>query len=208
MNTRTRHSTQAPTANAERKNKEEIMNKQTLNEILSSPYTIYLYGEVNETLAKETIQKISEITKSWNDNYVPDNERKLVVRINSPGGIIAQGYAILDNLKATEATIVTIAEGTAASISAILLAVAGTKGYRFAFKNASIMIHQPIGGVQGQAVEVEIVAERIKKTRHRLNALLAEATGQSIEKIEAATDRDNYMSAEEALEFGLIDYII
>lgn len=184
------------------------MEKQRIYEVLSSPYTIFLYGDVNNELAKYVVQQIAEYRKQWVEKGIPDSEREIVVRINSPGGSIVDGYAILDNLRATGVRVVTIAEGMAASMSAFLLAVAGTKGTRFAFQNTELLIHQPLGGAQGQATELEIVVARMQKVKRRLNFLLAEATAKSMERIEAATDRDNFMSAREALEFGLIDYII
>lgn len=184
------------------------MENQTINEILSSPYTIYLYGEINGDLAKYAVQQIAEFRKQWVENGIPESEHLLTCRINSPGGSIVDGYAILDNLRASGAKVITIAEGIAASMGAFLLTVAGTKGYRFAFPNTELLVHQPLGGAQGQTTELEIVVARMQKVKCRLNFLMAEATGKSMEKIDAATDRDNFMSAEEALEFGLIDHII
>lgn len=184
------------------------MEKQKLNEFLTSPYTIYLYGEINGELAKHVVQKIAEFCKQWTENGIPESERQVVVRINSPGGSIVDGFAILDNIQASNVKIVTIAEGMAASMGAFLLAVAGTKGYRLAFKNAEIMIHQPLGGAQGQATDLEIIVARMQKVKNKLNAFMAEATGKSIHEIEAATDRDNFLSAKEAYGFGLIDLII
>lgn len=187
---------------------ENTMEKQKMYEILSSPYTIFLYGEVNGELAKYVVQQIAEFRKQWVENGVPESERELIVRINSPGGSVVDGYAILDNLRAAGAKVITIAEGMAASMGAFLLTVAGTKGNRFAFPNTELLVHQPLGGAQGQTTELEIIVARMQKVKRRLNCLMAEATGKSLEQIEAATDRDNFLSAEEALEFGLIDYII
>lgn len=184
------------------------MEKQKLYEVLSSPYTVFLYGEVNGELAKQVVQQIAEFRKQWTENGIPENEREIVVRINSPGGSIVDGYAILDNLKATGVKIITVAEGMAASMGAFLLSVAGTKGYRLAFANTEILIHQPLGGAQGQATELEILVARMQKVKSRLNSLMAEATDKSVQEIESATDRDNFLTAEEALTFGLIDQII
>lgn len=184
------------------------MQNQKIYKILSSPYTLFLYGEVNSELAKYVVQKIGEFHKQWLENGIPDNEREIVVRINSPGGSIVDGYAIMDNLKAAGVTVITIAEGMAASMGAFLLSVAGTKGNRFAFQNTELLIHQPLGGAQGQATELEIVVARMQKVKRRLNLLMSEATGKSVQEIEIATDRDNFLSAKEALEFGLIDSII
>lgn len=184
------------------------MEKQKLNEILSSPYTVFLFGEINTDMAKRVAQQIVEFGKQWIEKGIPESEREIVVRINSPGGSIVEGFAILDNLRATGVRIITIAEGMAASMGAFLLSVAGTRGYRLAFRHAEILIHQPLGGAQGQASELEIVVARMQKVKKNLNMLMAEATGKSIHEIEAATDRDNYMSAKEAYGFGLIDQII
>lgn len=184
------------------------MEKQRIYEILSSPYTLYLYGEVNNELAKYVVQQIGEFRKQWVETGILESEREIIVRINSPGGSIVDGYAILDNLRAMNVKVTTIAEGMAASMGAFLLSVAGTKGNRFAFQNAEILIHQPLGGAQGQATELEIVVARMQKIKQRLNFFMAKATGKSMEEIEAATDRDNFLFAEEALEFGLIDYVI
>lgn len=184
------------------------MERQKLQEVLSSPYTVFLYGEVNGELAKQIVQQIAEFCRQWIENGIPESEREIVVRINSPGGSVVDGYAILDNLKATGFRIITVAEGMAASMGAFLLSVAGTKGARLAFQNAEILIHQPLGGAQGQATELEIVVARMQKVKRRLNYLMSEATGKSVQEIEAATDRDHFLTAEEALAFGLIDQII
>lgn len=184
------------------------MDKQKIADILSSPYTIFLYGEVNGELAKSIVKQLIEFHKQWIENGIPECERDIVVRINSPGGNIADGYAILDNLQAAGGRIITIAEGMAASMGAFLLAVAGARGCRLAFPNTEFLIHQPLGGAQGQATELEIVVARMQKIKKRLNEMLALATGKDFHEIEIATDRDNFLSAEEALAFGLIDQLI
>ena len=136
-----------------------------------------------------------------------DPEKDIYMYINSPGGSVTAGLAIYDTMNFIKADVQTIAMGLAASMGSFLL-TAGTKGKRYALPNAEILIHQPLGGAQGQATEIEIVARQILKTRERLNAILAKQTGQKIKTIEKDTDRDNYMTAQEALEYGLIDAIM
>ena len=127
--------------------------------------------------------------------------------INSPGGSITSGFAIYDTMNFIKCDVSTMCVGMAASMGAFLLA-AGAKGKRKALPNSEIMIHQPLGGAQGQSVDVEIYAKRLIKTREKLNEILSEKTGQPIDVIARDTDRDNFMSAEEALEYGLIDQIV
>ena len=127
--------------------------------------------------------------------------------INSPGGSVTAGMAIYDTMQYLKCDVSTICIGMAASMGAFLLS-GGTKGKRMALPNAEIMIHQPSGGAQGQATEIQIAAEHILKTKHKLNAILAKNTGQPIETIERDTERDNFMSAEEAMAYGLIDSVI
>lgn len=136
-----------------------------------------------------------------------DPEKDIYLYINSPGGSVTAGMAIYDTMNFVNADVQTIVIGMAASMGSLLLA-AGTKGKRYALPNSEVMIHQPLGGAQGQATEIEIAARHILKTRERLNKILAERTGQPIEIIERDTDRDNYLSAKEAVEYGLIDDIV
>ena len=136
-----------------------------------------------------------------------DPSKDISLYINSPGGSVTAGFAIYDTMQYIKCDVSTICVGMAASMGAFLLS-GGTKGKRMALPNSSIMIHQPSGGAQGQATEIRIVAEEILKTRKRLNELLAKHTGQPIEVIERDTERDNYMTAEEALQYGLIDRVI
>ncbi len=136
-----------------------------------------------------------------------DPDKDIYLYINSPGGIVTSGLAIYDTMQYIKPDVVTTCIGQAASMGAVLLA-AGTKGKRFALPNARIMIHQPLGGVQGQASDIEIHAKEILKIRKRLNEILAEATGRPIEKIEQDTDRNYFMSSSDALEYGLIDEIL
>ena len=136
-----------------------------------------------------------------------DPEKDIHLYINSPGGSVTAGMAIYDTMQYIKCDVSTICIGMAASMGSFLLA-GGTKGKRFALPNSEIMIHQPSGGARGQATEIKIVAEHILKTRQKLNQILAANTGQSLEKIEIDTERDNFMSAQEAKEYGLVDEVI
>lgn len=136
-----------------------------------------------------------------------DPEKDISIYINSPGGSITAGMAIYDTMQFIRPDVQTICIGMAASMGAFLLA-AGTKGKRYALPNAEVMIHQPLGGAQGQATEIEIAAKRILHLREKLNQILADRTGQTLEVVSKDTDRDNFMTAERALEYGLIDQII
>ena len=134
-------------------------------------------------------------------------EKDISIYINSPGGSITAGMAIYDTMQFIKPDVQTICIGMAASMGAFLL-TAGTKGKRYALPNAEVMIHQPLGGAQGQATEIEIAAKRILFLRDKLNRIMAERTGQPLEVISKDTDRDNFMTAEQAKEYGLIDHII
>lgn len=136
-----------------------------------------------------------------------DPEKDIHLYINSPGGSVTAGMGIYDTMQYIKPDVSTICVGLAASMGAFLLA-AGAKGKRFALPNSEVMIHQPLGGVRGQAADIKIHADWIIRTRQKLNEILSERTGQPLEKIERDTDRDNFMSAEEALEYGLIDKVI
>lgn len=136
-----------------------------------------------------------------------DSEKDIYLYINSPGGSVTAGMAIYDTIQHIKPDVQTISLGLAASMGSFLL-TAGAKGKRHALPNAEIMIHQPLGGAQGQATEIEIAAKHILKTREKLNKILAERTGQPLEKIEKDTDRDNFMKAEQAKEYGLIDHVM
>jgi len=136
-----------------------------------------------------------------------DENKDIYLYINSPGGVLTSGLAILDTMQYVKPDIATICLGMAASMAAILLA-AGTKGKRSALPNARIMIHQPLGGIEGQASDIEIHAKEILRLKERMNRILAQLTGQSYEKIVKDTDRNYFMSSEEALEYGIIDEIL
>lgn len=136
-----------------------------------------------------------------------DENKDIYLYINSPGGVLTSGLAILDTMQFVKPNIATICLGMAASMAAILLA-AGTKGKRSALPNARIMIHQPLGGIEGQASDIEIHAKEILRLKERMNRILAQLTGQSYEKIVKDTDRNYFMSSEEALKYGIIDEIL
>ncbi|MCB6568958.1 ATP-dependent Clp endopeptidase proteolytic subunit ClpP [Eubacterium limosum] len=161
---------------------------------------IFLDGEINDTTSSLIVAQLIFLEA---DN--PDKDIEMY--INSPGGSITSGFAIYDTMNFIKCDVSTMCVGMAASMGAFLLA-AGAKGKRKALPNSEIMIHQPLGGAQGQSVDVEIYAKRLIKTREKLNEILSEKTGQLIDVIARDTDRDNFMSAEEALEYGLIDQIV
>ena len=161
---------------------------------------IMLSGEVNDDMANAIIAQLLFLDAQ-------DSEKDISIYINSPGGSVSAGLAIYDTMNFINADVQTIVMGMAASMASVL-ATAGTKGKRFALPNSEIMIHQPLGGAQGQATEIEIAAAHILKTRTLINKILADATGQDIEILNKDTDRDNYMTAEQAKEYGLIDEIM
>ncbi len=161
---------------------------------------IFLSEEVNDVTASLIVAQMLFLESE-------DPNKDINFYINSPGGSVTAGMAIYDTMQYIKCDVSTICIGMAASMGAFLLA-GGTKGKRMALPNAEIMIHQPSGGARGQATEIQIVAENILKTKKKLNEMLAANTGKPIEVIEKDTDRDNYMSAQEALEYGLIDKVI
>ena len=161
--------------------------------------TIRIIGEITDDTAAYICSEIRYLSRN--------SKEPLTLILNSPGGSISAGMAIYDTMKYIKCDVSTICLGMAASMGAFLLA-GGTKGKRFALPHSTIMIHQPSGGSQGQATDMKIVAEHILKTKARMNRLMAEHTGQPVEKVEADTERDNWMTAEEAKEYGLIDEII
>lgn len=161
---------------------------------------IFLGSQVNDQVANAIIAQLLFL-----DAQDPDKDISLY--INSPGGSITAGMAIYDTMQFIKADVSTICVGMAASMGAFLLA-AGAKGKRYALPNSEVMIHQPLGGVEGQASDIQIRANRIIKMRENLNKILSERTGQPFERVDRDTDRDYFMSAAEALEYGLIDKVI
>ena len=161
---------------------------------------IFLGEEVNDVSASLVVAELLFLEAE-------DPGKDIQLYINSPGGSVTAGMAIYDTMQYIKCDVSTICLGMAASMGAVRLA-GGTKGKRFALPNSTIMIHQPSGGAQGQATEIQIVADHIAKTKRTLNEILAANTGQPLEVVEKDTDRDNYMSAEEALAYGLIDGVV
>lgn len=161
---------------------------------------IFLSGEVNDQMSDIIIAQLLFLESE-------DPDKDIQFYINSPGGVVTSGLAIFDTMNYIKPDVSTICIGQAASMGAVLLS-SGAKGKRFSLPNSNIMIHQPSGGAQGQASDIVIQAEQIIKIKDRLNHILAENTGQDLEKIEKDTDRDFAMTAQEALEYGLIDQVI
>jgi ATP-dependent Clp protease protease subunit len=161
---------------------------------------IMLSGEINDAVASSIVAQLLFLEAQ-------DPDKDIYFYINSPGGVITSGFSIFDTMNYIKPDIVTICIGQAASMGAFLLA-SGTEGKRYALPNSRIMIHQPLGGAQGQATDILIQAEEIKRLKDTLNAILAEKTGKKIKQIEKDTDRDNFMSSEEAVKYGLIDQVL
>ncbi len=160
---------------------------------------VFISGEITDESANLTIAQLIFLEAK-------DPTKDIMMYINSPGGSVSAGFAIYDTMNYIKCDVSTLCVGMAASMGAFLLS-SGQKGKRYALPNSEIMIHQPLGGFQGQASDIAIHAEHIQKTKKRLNKILSENTGKDIETIEKDTDRDNYMSAKEALNYGLIDKI-
>jgi ATP-dependent Clp protease protease subunit len=161
---------------------------------------IFLGDAIDDTVANIVIAQLLFLERE-------DRNRDIELYINSPGGSVSAGMAIYDTMNFIKPDVSTLCTGMAASMGAFLLS-AGTKGKRFSLPNSKVMIHQPLGGTRGQATEIEIHAREILKTREQLNRILAENTGQPLEKIQLDTERDYYLSADEAKEYGLIDQVI
>jgi ATP-dependent Clp protease protease subunit len=161
---------------------------------------IMLQGEINDHTASLIVAQLLFLEAE-------NPEKDIYLYINSPGGVVTSGFAIYDTMNYIKPDVVTICMGQAASMGAFLLS-SGAKGKRFALPHARIMIHQPLGGAQGQATDIEIHAKEILRMKKELNKILAENTGQSVRKIEKDTERDFFMSAEEAMKYGLIDKVL
>lgn len=161
---------------------------------------VFLGEEVTDVSANLVVAQLLHLESQ-------DSEKDIALYINSPGGSVTAGLAILDTMNYIKCDVSTICLGECASMGAVLLS-AGAKGKRYALPNSMVLIHQPSGGAQGQQTEIEIVADFMRKTRDRLNRILADNTGQPIERIERDTERDNYMTAQEAKEYGLVDHVI
>ncbi len=160
---------------------------------------IFLTGEINDAVANTVVAQLIYLEGK-------DAGKDISLYINSPGGSVSAGMAIYDTMNYIKCDVSTICIGMAASMGAFLLS-SGAKGKRYSLPNSKIMIHQPLGGAQGQASDIAIVAEEILKTKKKLNTILAQNTGQSLDKVEIDTDRDYYMTADEALSYGIVDRI-
>ncbi|AIF66945.1 Clp protease [Terribacillus saccharophilus] len=161
---------------------------------------IMVSEEINDSMANAIVAQLLFLAAD-------DPEKDISLYINSPGGSISAGFSILDTIQFIKPDVQTICTGMAASFGAMLL-LAGTPGKRYALPNSEIMIHQPLGGARGQAADIEITAKRIIKQRQHINQLIADFTGQPIEKVAADTDRDYFMSAKEAKDYGIIDQVL
>ena len=171
-----------------------------LYSLLLKERIIMLTGEIDDTLSEIVCSELIFLNAK-------DQELPISIYIDSPGGSVTAGMAIYDVMKAVEAPIKTIGLGLCASMAAFLLS-SGDKGYRYAYPNAEIMIHQPIGQTQGQVSDLEIMTKRFISLKNKLNSILASNTNKSLEEIEKDTDRDNFLTADEAIEYGLIDFKI
>ena len=161
---------------------------------------IFIDGEITEHTASIIVAQLLFLEAQ-------DPDKDINIYINSPGGLVSAGLAIYDTMNFIKPEISTICVGTAASMAAVLLS-AGTKGKRYVLPNAEVMIHQPLGGAQGQATDIKITADHIMELKTKLNKILADNTGQKLSVIEKDTDRDNYLSAENAVKYGLVDKIL
>jgi ATP-dependent Clp protease protease subunit len=161
---------------------------------------IFLGGAINDEVANLVIAQLLFLQSE-------DPKKEISLYINSPGGVVTAGLAIIDTMRHIQPPVSTVCVGMAASMAAVMLA-AGEKGKRFVLPNAEVMIHQPHGGAEGQASDIEITAKQILKLRERLNKILAEATGQPMKKIEADVDRDFFMTAEESVKYGIVDKVL
>ena len=169
---------------------------------------ICLWDEITSDTARRIVLAITYLDITLREERERgEGDSDIIMLICSPGGDVTAGMAIYDSMNNAVCDVQTICYGEASSMAALLLS-SGTKGKRYAMPNANIMIHQPLGGVQGQATDIAITAKQIIKTRDKVNEIMAKNTGKSIEEINAATERDNYLTPEEALEFGLIDKVL
>jgi len=161
---------------------------------------VMLTGEINDTVASSVVAQLLFLESE-------DPDKDIYLYINSPGGVVTAGMAIYDTMQYIKPDVSTICVGQAASMGSLLL-TAGAKGKRFALPNARIMIHQPLGGARGQSTDIQIQAQEMQRTRDMINKVLADHTGQDLDKINTDTERDNFMSAEEAVTYGLVDKVI
>ena len=184
---------------SDEKDKEKEPAKQDSNDIVLKTRSILISGEIDKKMAEKVVSQLLMLEA--------ENDNPIRVFIDSPGGDVDSAYAIFDMIRFVKPKVIMIAMGLAASAGALIL-LAGAKEERLGFPNSHYLIHQPLSGVRGVATEIEIHAKEIEKTRQKINALIAQETGKGIEQVEKDTDRDYWMSAEEALEYGLISKII
>lgn len=188
------------------------MREYLSNEVLSEQYLlsknqVYIFGVIETGMAARIIPQMHYIEQKMIEQNVPEEERILTVLINSPGGSVSDGLAIYDTINALNCHVRTICVGMAASMGAFLLS-SGSKGMRLALPHSEIMIHQPLGGARGQASDIILAARHIEQTRKILNSILAMNTGKTLARIAKDTDRDNVMTAREAVAYGLIDQVL
>ena len=183
-----------------------MKNSISLEQYLENSYTVLLEGPIDMATANRLIMRMLYLDARAKAEGIPKHQAEITLLINSPGGEVDQGLAIYDVMNMVDCDVRTLGFGMCASMGAFLLS-AGTYGKREVLPNCEIMIHQPLGGAQGQAEDIRIHTQRILRTRDKLNGILARNTGKTIEEIEVATDRDHFMTAEEALAFGLIDSV-
>ena len=183
-----------------RTDKQGRTSTDLFSEDFSSNRRIWINGPIDGDAARETITALEYLDSVGTED--------ITVTVNSPGGSVTDGLAILDAMRRCRSDIVTVATGMAASMGAFLAACGGTPGKRYITPHCEVMIHQPLGGIQGQATEIELAAHRILRVKRMLNEVLAEATGKSVDEIARDTDRDNFMDADEAVAYGLADRIL
>ena len=175
------------------------MENLSINNTFLTERIIFLLGEINDSTSMKIVTELLYLDSLSNDD--------ITIYINSPGGVINAGLAIIDTINYIKSDVRTLGIGTIASMATLILA-AGKKGKRMLLPNTEVMIHQPLGGGSGQATDIQIMANRITNVKKKVNEMLADYTGQKISKISKDTERDNYMSSEQALEYGLVDKII
>ncbi len=190
------------------RNTKDYMNANVLSEhYLLQKNQVYIFGVIETGMAARIIPQMHYIEQKMIDEELPEEERVLTLLINSPGGSVSDGLAIYDTINSLSCEVRTICVGLAASMGAFLLC-SGSKGMRYALPNSEILIHQPLGGAQGQASDIIIAAKHIEHTRKTLNGILSMNTGKTIDEIARDTDRDYTMTAQQAVEYGLIDHVL
>ncbi len=177
------------------------------NEFLINYKIINIFGTIDLRVSEMVVNQLLILDYYFKKENVPKNERIITLQINSPGGNVSDGLAIIDTMNHIDAKVATVGLGICASMAAIILSN-GTKGYRKITPNCEVLIHQPLGEVAGQASDIIIQAKHIENVRHRLNVILSENTGQTLQQISQDTDRDNIFDAKQALQYGLVDEII